>query len=166
VTVEGILFKDGFVDDGVATKILTPAYGEVYMHDNSTAVTVATGATYTQMTWDSNGSSINCTPDATGNEIGVTRPGFYKVTCSTSFKVDTVNTVVLGSVFVNNVEQDQIHFRRKVATSGDEGAATCSGIIDVTAATDVDFRMRHDQGGNVDITITYGNMTIEYLGET
>ena len=144
------------------------SFGEIYLHDNSTATTVPTGATYTKIDqWGSNGQSNNMTPAAASDKITVTKTGKYLVTLSASFASDTANVNVLGSIFLNGVEQDHLHFRRKIATANDEGAVSISGIIDVTAVNlDVDLRVRHDGLGDVDITLTYANLTLTQIGGT
>jgi hypothetical protein len=143
-------------------------FGSIYVHDNSTATSVATGATYTLFDqWGVDGESSNVTPASASNKITIPEPGRYLVTCSTSVKSGTANVVILASVFLDGVEQDQLHYRRKISTAGDEGAATLSGIIDVDSASeDLDLRLRHDNGSSVNITVTYANLSVVYLGET
>jgi len=143
-------------------------FAELYVHDNTTAQSIASGTTYTKSTaFSINGSYSNCTPDATNSKITATKTGFYKVSGSVSFSAGTVNTNIFGSVFYNNNEQNNIHFKRKISTAGDVGSASFLGIIDVTTAnTDIDLRLRHDDVAAVDVTIEYGNLTINYLGET
>lgn len=139
------------------------AGAEIYLHDNSTATTVATGAGYTKCDqWTTNGQFINCTPDQANDKITITQTGIYRVVCSTSFYTDTANINVLSAAFLDGVEQDQLHYIRKIGAANDVGAATFSGYIDVTSVpVDLDLRFRHDDPGNVDITISYGNMSVE-----
>jgi len=143
-------------------------YGGVHVHDGSTSQNIATGATYVKMTaFADNEPSSNVTSDATNDKITITQTGRYRVEGSFSFSSDTSNVVFFGSPFLNAVEQDNIHFNRKVATAGDVGNAGFTGIIDVTRVpVDLDFRMRHDNAGTVAPTITYANMNVSYLGAT
>ena len=143
-------------------------YGEIYVHDNSTAKTVATGASYTLYdVWTGNGQSFLTTNDYSNGKITLTKSGIYKVNGSFSFASGTANVNVLGALFLNGTEQNQIHFRRKISTANDEGAASFTGFIDATSdALDVDMRMRHDYGSNVDITVTYANLNIIRFGDT
>ena len=47
------------------------------------------------------------------------------------------------------------------------GSASFTGFIDVTtASTDLDVRVRHDNGAAANITIEYANLNVQYVGET
>jgi len=144
------------------------AYGEIYVHNNGVAQSIATGAAYTKSTaWTTDGQERNCTNDAANDKITLTETGIYKVSCNASAKSGTANINLLGAIFLNAVEQDQIHFRRKISTANDEGSMAMNGFIDVTTAPwDLDLRLRHDNAGAVNITITYANMNVIYLGPT
>ena len=51
-------------------------YGEIYLHEGSTAQSIATGATYTKVDgFVSDGVSKNCTNDAANDKITVTEDG-------------------------------------------------------------------------------------------
>jgi len=143
-------------------------FAEIYVADNSTAQTIGTGTTYTKLTFfDSNGESSNCTSDQANNKITFTKTGKYKVSCSLNFQNDTNNTIWRIAAFLNGVEQDKIHIKRKISVAGDVGSASMTGIIDVTTTTwDLDIRARHDKAGDVDITMEYANLNVEYLGNT
>lgn len=143
-------------------------YGEIHLHDNSTAQAVATGATYAKFTlWGDNGLSQHCTADVTNDKITFTKPGIYRVSGSFNFSCDTNNIDFLGTVFLNSVEQDHIHFERKISTGGDIGSAGFTGLIDVTTiGWDLDFRVRHSGVGSVDFTLGYGNLNVTYVGKT
>jgi len=145
-----------------------PAYAAIHCHDASAAQNVATGATYVKITaFTDNGFSLNCTPDAANDKITITKTGYYKVVGSVSFSCGTNNVTWFASAFLNGVEQDQIHFTRKIGTAGDVGNSALTGIIDVTTAPwDLDLRMRHDNGGTVSVTVSYANINVEYLSET
>lgn len=62
------------------------AYGEIFVDDGVTAQTVATGTTYTKLTFFvTNGTSSGVTPDAANDKITLTKAGKYKVQGSFSF---------------------------------------------------------------------------------
>ena len=152
--------------DGRVTEQGTLA--DIHVHDNATAQSIPAGATYAKSTvFADNGFSKNCTADAANDKITFTKTGLYKVDGSFSFASGTNNVTFFGSVFLNGVEQDQIHWTRKVATAGDVGSASFTGFIDVTTVGwDLDFRIRHDQVGAINLTISYANLNVSYLGET
>lgn len=143
-------------------------FAEIHVHDASAAESIPTGTTYTKTTaFTDNGPSSNCTPDATNDKITFTKTGFYKVNGSFSFSCGTNNVTFFGAAFLGGTEQDNIHWERKIGTAGDRGNASFTGIIDVTSAnTDLDVRVRHDNAGSINFTLYYGNLNVEYLGET
>lgn len=143
-------------------------YAEIHVHDASTAQSIPTGTTYTKVTaFTDNGLSANCTPDVTNDKITFTKTGIYKVSCTTNFVSGTANVIFWMAPFLNGVEQNQTHTKRKISTAGDVGSATMVGLIDVTSTSiDLDIRARHDNAGAVDLTVQYANLTVEYLGET
>jgi len=143
-------------------------FAGIHVHDNSVAQTIPTGATYTKLTpWSGNDGSRNCTPDAANDKITITHTGHYLVNGSFSFDSGTANVEFRVAVFLDGDEIDPIHWVRKVGNANDIGAASLSGILDVTGAgLDMDVRVRHDNGGNVDMTIVYGNLSAVYVGET
>jgi len=143
-------------------------FAEIHTHDASTAQTIATGATYTKSTaFTDNGQSSNCTADVANDKITITKAGRYRIEGTFSFTSDTNNVIIKGSAFVGGVESDNVHWERKVGTGADVGNAGFTGFIDIPSDnTDVDFRMAHDAVGAVDITISYANMNVSYLGKT
>ena len=143
-------------------------YGGIHIHDGSTAQEIDTGTTYEKITlFTDNSYAENVTPDVANDKITITIPGRYRVAGQMSFSSGTANVVWWGAAFWNGVEQDQVHFKRKTSTSNDVGSASLNGFVDVTSVpTDVDFRVRHDNGAGINFTLEYGNINVEYVGET
>lgn len=146
---------------------IAPAYAAIHVHDASTAQAIATGATYTKVTaFTDNGVSSNCTPDQANDKITITRPGKYQVEGSFSFSSGTNTVEFKMAVFINGVEFDNLHCTRKIGTAGDVGNAGITGIVDITSVPiDLDLRARHDNGGSVNLTVTYANLNVSLLGE-
>lgn len=141
-------------------------YACIYVDDNLVAQTIATGASYTKVTaFATNGVSSNATPDAANDKITITKAGTYHITVSCSFTGATNGINWFGTVFVDGVEQSNIHFERKLGTGGDYGSATISGLVTIAANKDVDFRVRHDRGSNDDITVRYCTMQVHAVGQ-
>ena len=121
------------------------AYSSIYVDDNSTAQSIATGASYVKIdAFDTDGNSSNCTSAAASDKITVTKSGTYHATVSCSFTGASSNTNWFGAIFVDGVEQPNCHFERKLGTGGDYGSVAVSGLLAITATKDVDFRVRHD----------------------
>lgn len=143
-------------------------FAEIYVADGSTAQTIATGATYTKITaFTTNGQSSNCTADATNDKITITKTGRYKVNLTINGSIDTANTQFDGAVFVGGTIQNNIKCYNEFVAADKNCSAHICGFIDITSAnTDIDFRVRHDDGGNVDLTLVNCNLNVHYLGKT
>jgi hypothetical protein len=141
-------------------------YGELYAHEGVATQSITNGAGYTKCTgFLSNGQSSGTTPDHTTDVITITKAGIYKVECSLSFTGSGVNINWFGAVFLDDVEQDQIHFERKINTGGDYGSTQFGGYIVVSSVpVDVDIRFRHDDVSDRDITVRYANFNITRIG--
>lgn len=141
-------------------------YAGIYVADASATQAIPTGTTYTKCTlFTTNGLSSNCTADSTNDKITITHPGKYFVTGSFSVKSGTNNVELKGALFLDGVEQSNVHWERKIGTAGDVGSASFCGFISSAANKDVDFRLRHDNAGSVNVTVTYANLTAVYVGE-
>lgn len=154
--------------DGTLTLALAPIYAAIHVHDASAAQSIATGVGYTKITcYTDNGLSANCTPDAANDKITITKAGVYRVSCGVSFSSGTANVTWSLAAFLDGVEQDQCHLRRKAVASGDIVPGSITGFVDVTSVpVDIDLRARHDNGGSVNITVNYSNFNVEYVGPT
>lgn len=154
--------------DGSITLALVPIFGEIYVADASTAQSIPTGATYTKSTgFTTNGQALNCTPDAANDKITITKTGIYRCVGSIHFYSGTAHVEWRGAAFLNGTEQSQCHFMEDVLTAGDPVHASFNGFIDVTSVpVDVDLRLRHDNVGSVNATVTYANLNVQYIGPT
>lgn len=143
-------------------------FAEIYVADGAVAQTIPTGAAYTKITaFTSNGQNSNCTPDQANDKITVTKTGRYKVTGSFTGYIDIANTQVDGAIFLDGNIQDNIKCYAEFVAANKYCSASISGIIDVDSINeDLDFRVRHDDPGNVNITIVNANLNVIYLGET
>ena len=138
---------------------LTGAYGGIHTHDNSTAQAFPTGTTYTKIVnWMDNDPSANTTPDQANWQITVNKTGVYRIEWSFSFSAGTNNVVSFGSLFVDWVEQEWIHFTRKISTSGDVWNANFSWLASLTSWQAIDARLRHDNAWSVNFTFSYKNL--------
>jgi hypothetical protein len=147
---------------------LDGVFAEIYTDDSSVTQTIATGTTPTKVTnFLTNGDSSHCTADQANNKITLTKTGEYKISITTSY----TSTVTgggdnwFGSIFVDGVELNDIHFERKITNGGDHGTSSATGFYECTSGpVDVDFRVQHDDGGSLDITKTYMNLNVFRVG--
>lgn len=146
----------------------TGIYGGIHVHDNSTDQEIASGSTYIKVTqFTDNEPSSDVTSDAANNKITITKAGNYRISGSFSFSTNPANINVFGTVFLDGVEKDSVHFVRKISNANDIGNAGFTGIIDVTSVpVDLDFRVRHDSGGAIDMLFVYANMNVKFEGST
>lgn len=142
------------------------AFGDIHVHDGVAAQSILTGATYTKLTsFADNGESLNCTPDATNNRIILDDIGCYYISASINGFSGTANVTFKFSVFLDGVEQNQIHGHRKYSVASDYGSTSISGfIISNTKGAVLDVRARHDNIGNIDFTVSYMNLSTLYAG--
>lgn len=143
------------------------AYGEIYGHDNATAEAIASGVNYTKVVtaFTANGVSENTTPAENLGQITIANKGKYRISYSLSYTCDTNNVEFFGAVFINGVEQNNIHSASKIGTGADVRTSGSSGIIELTEDNMVvDLRLRHSAVGAVNVTIPYINLNVHYLG--
>ena len=142
-------------------------YAEIHLHDASVSQSIPAGTTYTKVTaFTDDGLSNNCTADAANDKITITKTGRYRVDGSFSSYSGTSNITLRTAIFLDGVEQPQIHTVRKFGNATDVSTGSLSGFINVTSVpVDVDVRTRHDQAGSVNLTPVYGNLNVQYLGE-
>jgi hypothetical protein len=145
---------------------LDGVFAEIYTDNSATAQTIVTGVTPVKViNFLSNGDSSNCTADQANNKIILTKNGEYKITITTSFSASAGGDNWFGSIFVDGVELDDVHFERKIGNAGDHGVASATGMYHCTACPeDVDFRIHHDDAGSIDITKTYMNLNVFRMG--
>lgn len=140
---------------------LEGAFGGIHVHGNATSQSIPNGASYTKIiNFSDNDPSSNVTPDAANNKLTILKDGKYRVEGSFSMAASVGNITSFGSVFLNGIEIESLHFSRKISTSGDIGNAGVSGIITLSENDEVDFRVRHDSGSNVNFTFSYMNLNL------
>ena len=146
----------------VALLSLTPEYGSIYVADGVTAQSIATGATPTKLTgFTTDGIDTGTIANAASNQLDLTA-GDWLVTLSVSFSGDA-NVEFYGSVFVDEVQQAQLQFGRKLSTGGDVGSACCMGIVSATAGQALSVRMTSDDAGAVNVTPLDMNLSAEKI---
>jgi hypothetical protein len=141
------------------------AYAEIYVADGVTAQSIPTGSTYTKLTaFTTNGSSANCTADATNDKITITKAGKYLVNCVVSGADGVSGAEFKMALFYDGAEQNNIHSTNKFNAGGEIDNMEMSGILNASANKDIDVRIKHGEVGSVNFTTQYANLTITYLG--
>ncbi len=152
------------VKTSVSQTIITRAYAGIYIYSNSISQLIPNGLVYTKITqFTANDLSFNATPDFSNNKITIIEKGIYKIIGSFSISSGKNNIVINSGVFLNDIEQPQIHLERKIAVANDIGDTGFTGFINADVGDVLDLRIIHNYGSPVDITFEYGNINIEYL---
>lgn len=156
-TLAPLIYGD-FANDSVVIngKLISNYYlGQLYISGDSTLVIAAIDTYYTFKKWVVD-SSENVT--LTDSSMTALTNGYYQVGMSSSFTHSVNNTVVHFSIFVNDVERKQIETQRKIATGGDYGNASSSGLIYLNTNDIVKVKYRSDNTGTV--TVNHSNFNI------
>lgn len=162
-TNDGIEIVDGGVIRFVSGGGL--CYGEIYVKDNATADTIATGTPTQVLRFDTNGQSNGTTPDHTNDHITIDNSGKYLVTISCSFSgTGSVNWQF--DCYKNNGDTifNNLHTDRKIGAAGDVGSISMSGIVDLTATDTLELWIQQDSGVNKDITVQDCTISIVQIG--
>jgi hypothetical protein len=72
------------------------------------------------------------------------------------------------ALFVNGTEKVNIHKYETFLNQNNSQSGVVSGIITITTAglpAELDIRVRHDNGGSVNFTGVYGNLSVVKIGE-
>lgn len=141
---------------------------EIYAHDNLTAQSIPNGASYTKViNFTANGVSQNATADFANNKVTLTKKGIYSIACSISFAGGANNINWFPVIFINGVEQNNIHFQRKIGVVNDFGSSQMEGAGEILVGdlpVDVDLRIRHDDTVPDDLTAKYVNLKVTRVG--
>ena len=150
----------------LTSEFTKPKYGSIYVEAGATAQSIPTGATYTKVTgFTTNGQTSPASISDAANDKLVLSRGIWKVDATCSFSTGSSNINVIAAAFLDAVEQDAIHFQRKIGTGSDVGSAAFTGFVVVDQATeDLDMRVRHDDGGSVNFTPVYMSLTALKIG--
>jgi hypothetical protein len=143
------------------------AFANIHVHNaTATAQNIDPGALYTPVSgFADDGGHFKTEVDLAFGSITIINTGWYKISHNSSFTGDTNNVSYFLAVFADGVEQDNLHFVRKLGTAGDVGSGSFSGLLEVTAApVDLDIRVRYDNSGVVEYTMEYANFTVTEIG--
>lgn len=143
-----------------------PAYAELFVNENSDAVAIPQGTTFTRIILHNAtvGGCRGCTVDLENGTITVHKGGKYLVNCSFSSRLGTSTVMWDTAVFVNNEEQLDLHMRRKFSTAGYVFNVALTGIVSLNAGDVVDIRVKHDIAGSVNIINEYASILIDRRG--
>ncbi len=136
-------------------------YGEIYVHNGSTTQT-SIGTSYVAVTgFATNGESSNTTPTVASDKIALTRTGVYRVTFQVSFSGSPSTTFVFAP-HLDGTEIQSCANQRRMNSGGATGSCGATGCFEVTAAGDLDLRVKADDTDK-NIVLTYGQLYVERI---
>ena len=147
------------------------AYGQLIIHDASLTQAIATGSTYKPIgPWTQHQNfQYNVEEDPSVNSFFLVPQitGKYMVNCQMSYKCDTNNIETKAAVFLDDAEQDWIHFADYRGVGANIiSSASMTGIIDVsTLDSSIGVRLKHQDVGTVTYTFYYANLNIHRIGD-
>ena len=158
-----------FEDDLVFNTGAGLAYGEIWMKDNTDAVTLNSAAEVQIVNFDTNGESNNMTPDHTQDYIEIDIAGIYLVTVSIHVNNNAAQSHVIDvSAFKNNgskTEIENIHSHRALTGgSGDVGSMSMSGIASCSAGDKFEIWATTDSGDDRSVTFSDITLSIVQIG--
>jgi hypothetical protein len=143
-------------------------FATIGTRDDTNTVTIATGAGYTKITGldKTNGSNSIIVADTANDQLVFPDTGYYWVSFNISAFPSVANIVWKSAIFVNGVEIDLIHTMNKLANVNDiQAIGGAAGPVYIGTANHVaDVRMRHDNGSDQNINITYAAIQAHYIG--
>lgn len=136
------------------------AFGEISVNGGASAQGPLSIGVWTKLTpFDTNGVSLNATPDHSNDKIEVDDIGIYRVSVAASFFTDNTVDVELGVYW--NGGLTQLRGKQDVDTALTRHVAF-SGLVDVTTgATDFELYCRMDVSRS--ITVVEGLLVVERL---
>lgn len=141
------------------------AYAEIYAHENSTSASIPTGNAYTKIILVNSviGNYKNCTVDLQNGDVIVSKAGTYLVNGTFSSKLGTTDVIWDTTIFVNGVEANNLHMRRKFSIAGYTFNVCISGLLELKAGDILDVRVKHNNAGAVAITNEFTNININCI---
>ena len=137
---------------------LTRARAELYLHDNTTVITVPTGTEYTHLILPTliKGEEKNAISNTSTGELECTIAGVYNVVFTASSKVDVNQLTLRTVIFKNELELQNIHAKRVFKTAAEETTVQIEGFVRLDIGDKLTVRGRHNDAGDIDLTIEYG----------
>jgi hypothetical protein len=151
----------GITPDTIAE---TSTYGEIYVKDNASTLTLNSAAKVQITIFDTNGRSNRTTPDHTNDHITIATAGVYFMMASVSaFNSSGAGHDVSVQVWRNNgvTACDNLYAERTLGTSTDKGSMSVSGIAFLDAGDTLELWGNTSSGS--DRTVTFEDVTLSVL---
>jgi hypothetical protein len=137
-------------------------YAEIYVTGGSGSQEIGSTDPVKVNQFTDNGNYSGMTANAGENKITVTTAGIYEIAASISFS-GTNNAWFTGIIHINGSPVPHLKFKRRLGANGDVGSAGISGIADIGAGQDVDFRVITDSGTAL-FNMEEANLNVRSIG--
>lgn len=143
------------------------AFAEIYVYNNSNTMSVSSAGWTQVVDFDTDGEFNDATPDHTSDDITIDVAGKYAVDVAISGENNAgVGHLLSISVFKNNgaTEFLNLHLSRQLASGTDRGAASMTGIVDLSATDTIEVWATSDSGVARTITIKSISLRVIKIG--
>ena len=142
-------------------------FGEIYVKDNVTPMTLNSAAKVQVTIFDTNGVSNNTTPDHTNNHILITKTGKYRLECNIAVENGAGSAhKLIAEIYKNNGATlfNNLHTDRDLSAGTDLGNLTIGGIVQLNAGDTVEVWMNTSRGSNSVVTVEDINLNLFQIG--
>ena len=142
------------------SEVRIPAYGEISADENAVGTDVADEDTFVQVAiFDTDGESLNTTPDHTSDDITIIIPGVYAIICTLDAQSNQSHDYHFG-VFKDDTPIENISISRQTTVANKIGAVAMSGFARLDAEDAINLRVERRDGGAPSQTITIEHVTL------
>lgn len=142
-------------------------YGEIWVKDNVTTMSVSSAGFTQVVNFVNNGQSNLTTPDHTNDHITINKAGKYMIDVSMA----VVNAAGVGHVLNMHVSKNNdatvfhnLAVHRTLASGTDVGSGSMSGIVDLAVNDTVEVWISSDSGAARNITVQDITLSLFQLG--
>jgi len=132
-------------------------YGMLHVEDASTPQTGLNGTPQKLTAFVVEGPSSGVTCDATNDKLTVGTAGVYLCMLQLSFS-GTISASIEGHIYKGGVDTG-LGFHRKMGTGGDQGSASCIGLVTCAASDVLEIYVTSD-GSNDSVTVIDGQFAV------
>ena len=140
-------------------------FAEIYIADNTTAQDIPTGITYIKLAGTAiNGQTNNCTADGANTKIIIDKAGVYILNAHFNGCSEKANTTFDGAIFVNGTIRNNVKCSTEFIAADKSCSSNICGLLNLGIGDEIDFRVRHDDGAAVELTIEEANIYVVQIG--
>lgn len=140
------------------------AYSEIHFHDDTTAVVIPTGASYTKLNiFDKKSVELSHFGDTANDQIICGRSGMNFIDARIPFYMTSIPSGQIDLrpvIFVNGDELDNTHGDHGVSVTNRKGTLLAGSIARLVEGDTITVRVRQSGGSDATIYCTYGHLVV------